>query len=117
MITVRDARYCRVLDRGGHRLAEVEVYTGHPRDPQLVAYFSVDSNGAFKLENVLTNDADAEIDWFDNNMHSAMYDVSPQIFSGPDHLGLFDRKDFAAQLLAREGVKEALERNLKREAD
>lgn len=111
---IRKARYNRVLDRGGHRIAEVEVFTGHPRDPQFLAYFSVCSNGAYRLDNVLANDAETEIDWFDNSMHSAFSDVTPQIFSNPDHVGLFNHDEFTAQLLAHEGIKEALDRNLKR---
>ncbi|MFD0672941.1 hypothetical protein [Cohnella sp. GCM10027633] len=114
MMTVRDARYSRVLDRGGHRIAEVEVFTGHPRDPQFFAYFTVGADGSYKLANVLANDADAEIDWFDNNLHSAYADVGTQMFSGPDHLGLIDREQFTSRLLAMEGISEALGRHLKR---
>lgn len=113
MLTVREARFSRVLDRGGHRIAEVEVFTGHPRDPQFVAYIRAADDGSFKLANVLKNDADTEIDWFDNSLHNAYEDVGALMFSGPDHLGLIDREQFTSQLLEAEGISEALERHLK----
>ncbi|MBO9596941.1 MAG: hypothetical protein J7559_03830 [Cohnella sp.] len=114
METFREARYRRTLNRGGERFAEVEVHTGHTDDPQYLAYFSVCPNGDYRLENVLANDADAEIDWFDNSLHSAFSDVTPQIFSSPDHVGLLDHDEFTSQLLAYEGIKDALDRHLKR---
>jgi len=115
MATFREARYCRVVDRGGQRLAEVEVYTGHTDDPQYLAYFGACPNGDYRLEQVLVNDADTEVDWFDNSLHSAFSDVTPQIFSSPDHVGLLNHDEFTSQLLAYEGIKDALDQHLKRE--
>src|SRR5262245_54801286 len=112
MMTVREARYRRTLDRRGTKVAEVEVNTGDGPNSQLLAYFCVGEDGAYKLSNVLVNDAATEVDWFDNSEHRAFSDVTPQLFSGPDHIGAIDRDSFAAQVLAWEGIEDALERHL-----
>lgn len=117
MMTVREARFRRALDRGGRKVAEVEVDAGDGRNDRLLAYFCVGDDGRFKLANVLHNDADAQVDWFDNSLHRAFSDVTPQLFSGPDHIGATDRDSFAAEVLSREGIEEALERHLKGSTD
>ncbi len=112
MINVRDARFRRVLDREGQAFAEVEVFTDHQRDPQMLAYFRIGPKGSYSLVRLMSNDADSEIDWFDNNMHSAFEDVTVPMFTSPDHLANNDRDEFASQILACHGITEALERNL-----
>ncbi|QMV43776.1 hypothetical protein [Cohnella cholangitidis] len=113
MMKVREAQFRRVLDRGGQRFAEVEVSTDHQRDPQMLAYFRAGSDGSYPLVRVIANDANYEVDWFDNSLHSAFEDVMKPLFSSPDHLAADDRDEFAAQILAYTGVSDALERNLK----
>lgn len=110
---VREAQFRRVLDRGGQQFAEVEVLTDHQRDPQMLAYFRAGRDGSYPLVRLITNDANYEVDWFDNNLHSAFEDVMRPLLSSPDHLGASDRDEFAAQILGYSGVSEALERNLK----
>jgi hypothetical protein len=115
MMKVREAQFRRVVERDGQRLAEVEVFTDHQRDPQMLAYFRESKEDSYPLVKLLSNDASQEIDWFDNSLHSAFEDVTKPLFSTPDHLGANDRDDFASQILAYTGVSEALERNLKQE--
>jgi hypothetical protein len=112
MMKLREAQFRRTLDRGGRSLAEVEVFTDHPNDPQMLAYFRMGSEGDYPLVRLIANDADYEVDWFDNSLHSAFEDVMKPIFSSPDHLAVNDREEFAAQILAYPGIVEALERNL-----
>jgi hypothetical protein len=112
MMKVREAQFRRVLDQGGQVLAEVEVFTDHPRDPQMLAYFRVGSKGSYPLVRLISNDADHEIDWFDNDLHSAFEDVMKPMFTTPDHLGNDDRDEFAAQIISYPGIAEALDRNL-----
>ncbi|MFC5468353.1 hypothetical protein ACFPPD_06450 [Cohnella suwonensis] len=109
---VREARFRRVLDRGGQPFAEIEVFTDHPRDPQMLAYFKRGSNGNYPLVRLIANDADYETDWFENNLHSAFEDVLKPMFSTPDHIGAHDRDDFIGQILAYPGIAEALDRNI-----
>ncbi|MCD9022749.1 hypothetical protein [Cohnella silvisoli] len=112
MIKVKEAQFRRVLDRGGQLYAEVEVFTDHQRDPQMLAYFRAGPNGSFPLVRLISNDANQEIDWFDNNLHSAFEDVMKPIFTSPDHLSINDRDEFAAQIMSYPGIAEALDRNL-----
>jgi hypothetical protein len=112
MIKVSEAQFRRVLDRGGKIYAEVEVFTNQHRDPQMLAYFRAGSDGSYPLIRLMSNDADYDADWFDNNLHSAFEDVTTPTFSTPDHLGRTEREEFAAQIMAYPGIAEALDRNL-----
>lgn len=112
MIKVREAQFRRVLDRGGQNFAEVEVFTDQPRDSQLLAYLRSGPDASYSLVRLMSNDADYEVDWFDNNLHSAFEDVTTPTFSTPDHLGRTERDQFAAQIIAYPGIAEALDRNL-----
>ncbi|BBI32442.1 hypothetical protein [Cohnella abietis] len=112
MVNVREAQFRRRLDRGGQYFAEVEVFTDHHRDPQLLAYFRNGSKGSYSLVRLIANNADYEIDWFDNNLHSAFEDLTKPVSSSSDHMEADERNQFAAQILDFPGVSEALERNL-----
>lgn len=112
MMNVREAQFRRVLDRGGQSVAEVEVFTDHQRDPRMLAYFRGGTKGSYPLVRLISNDADSEIDWFDNNLHSAFEDVTKAMFTSPDHLAENERDEFAAKILAYPGIAEALDRNL-----
>lgn len=115
MIEVREAQFRRVLERGGQRFAEVEVMTNQPRDRQMLAYFRVSPEGSYPLVRLMANDADYEVDWFDNNLHSAVEDVTASMISSPDPLGRTERDEFAAKIYAYPGIIEALDRNLRPE--
>lgn len=112
MMKVREAQFRRVVARDGQSLAEVEVFTDHARDPQMLAFFRMDEKGSYPLVRLIANHADYEVDWFDNSLHSAFEDITKPTFSSPDHLSTIDRDEFSAQILAYPGVVEALDRNL-----
>jgi hypothetical protein len=113
MLKVREAQFRRVLDRLGQTYAEVEVFTDHNRNPQMLAYFRMGPDRSFLLVKVFSNNADQEIDWFENNLHSVFEDMTTQLFATPDHLAENDRGDFTAQILSYDGIIQALNRNLK----
>lgn len=108
MARVLKADFRRILERGGQALAEVEVLTDHDQNPQLLAYFSTAANGGYTLVQVLANNADFEVDWYDNSMHSAFEDISGRALGTSE-----DQAEFAAQILGYDGVAEALDRHLK----
>lgn len=112
MIKVQEAQFRRVLERGGQSFAEVEVFTDNSQRPQLLAYFRNGPNSTYTLTRLLTNDADREVDWFDNSLHSAFEDVTAPMLSSPDHLANDDRDEFVAQILSYDGIAEALARNM-----
>jgi hypothetical protein len=110
MLTVRQASFRRMLDIGGQTVAEVEVHTTHPHQPELLAYFRNGPKG-IQLVRVVSNDADTEIDWYDNNMHEALADVTERLFSGPSHASNNDRNVFGTEVLETDGVRAELERH------
>jgi hypothetical protein len=112
LIKVQQAQFRRVLERGGHSFAEVEVITDNPQRSQLLAYFRNGPNSTYTLTRLLTNDADREVDWFDNSLHSAFEDVTAPMLSSPDHLANDDRDEFVAQILSCDGIEESLDREL-----
>ncbi|MCR2802594.1 hypothetical protein [Paenibacillus soyae] len=70
-----EARVRGIVNRRGEACAEVEVQTNDPASPVVLAYYS--RGGAEpELKEVLLNDADTELDWFDNNMHQAFTDLT-----------------------------------------
>jgi hypothetical protein len=111
MARVVKADFRRVLERGGQALAEVEVLTDHRQNPQLLAYFSTSPDGGYALVQVLANNADYEVDWYDNSMHSAFEDVSGSSIGSSE-----DQADFASEILAYGGIAETLDRHLKTNA-
>lgn len=113
MARVVNAHFRRVAELGGQAVAEVEVMTTHRQNPQLLAYFSrAPEDGGYSLVQVLANNADYEVDWYDNSMHSAFEDISGSALGTAE-----DQAELAAQILAYDGVAEALDRHLKTEAE
>ncbi|RIX50515.1 hypothetical protein D3P08_19715 [Paenibacillus nanensis] len=101
-----DAHVRGMVDRAGAACAEVEVRTDDAKAPVVLAYFtSVGSEPA--LKEVLRNDADTDIDWFDNNMHQAFKAITDDAASSPesDHSAL---QRFGDRVLAMEGVRERI---------
>lgn len=108
MLTVLQATCRGARTFGNQRLAEVEVRTGDPSIPELLAYFREGPKG-YQLVRVLANEARTELDWYDNDLHQAFRDVTAQLFSGPNHMADNDRGAFAEKVLNAEGVREELD--------
>lgn len=73
MFSIGSAKFRRLTHKDGITSAEVEVVPAHAGDPGLLAYFTTEEAeaGDFRLVQVVRNDADFEVDWYDNNMHQA----------------------------------------------
>lgn len=92
-----------MVSRAGSACAEVEVRTDDASAPVVLAYFaSVGSEPA--LKEVLRNDADTELDWFDNNMHQAFQNITDKASSSSE-LGRSELQRFGDRVLAMEGVR------------
>lgn len=102
----------RIVDRGGVRCGEVEVKTDDPEHPVLLAYMTPTYGDEYDMVSVLGNDADMEIDWYDNNMHDAFTDETMALSSGVDGSG--ELASLKQQILASGVVREDLARELSR---
>lgn len=101
-----DAHVRGMVDRYGTSCAEVEVRTDDVKAPVVLAYFaSVGSEPA--LKEVLRNDADTEIDWFDNNMHQAFQAIPDDAAASPESEQSALQR-FGDRVLELEGVRERI---------
>lgn len=105
MDPIHNAQFRGIVEISGTRYAQVEAQTGGEGQPTLLAHFirSATSHGGFDMPFVLKNDADYELDWFDNNMHNAFVDITS---SPEDHNALKQR------LLSLPEIRSELERHL-----
>jgi hypothetical protein len=71
---IADARVRRTVNLDGRPCAEVEVATGDDRAATLLVYFAQAADGGLEMVRVIENDADREIDWYDNPLHQAAVD-------------------------------------------
>jgi len=71
---IADARVRRTVNLDGRPCAEVEVATGDDRAATLLVYFAQAADGGLEMVRVIENDADREIDWYDNPLHQAAID-------------------------------------------
>lgn len=102
----QEAHVRGMVEREGIACAEVEVRTDDAASPVVLAYFaSVGSEPA--LKEVLQNDADTEVDWFDNNLHQAFQEVTD---TGSDSPGSSrsELQRFGDQVLSMDGVRERI---------
>jgi hypothetical protein len=99
----------RTVDLDGRPCAEVEVATGDPEAPDLLVYFARGSGGALEMVRVIENDADREIDWYDNPLHQAAVDRT-DAFMSADRAG--DGASFAERVLRFGTVREDAQRAL-----
>lgn len=102
----QEAHVRGMVNRAGAACAEVEVRTDDAASPVVLAYFaSVGSEPA--LKEVLRNDADTELDWFDNNLHQAFQEISDH---GTDSRapGRSELQQFGDRVLAIDGVRERI---------
>jgi hypothetical protein len=80
---IKDAKIRRMTEYDGAPCAEVGVLPGAAEDPALLVYIVEDRyEEGYEIVRILTNDADASADWYDNNMHNAFEDVTVSAFKG-----------------------------------
>ncbi|WP_020615907.1 hypothetical protein [Paenibacillus daejeonensis] len=102
----------RIVNRGGVICGEVEVKTDDPECPVMLAYMAPAYSDEYEMIAVLGNDADMEIDWYDNNLHDAFTDQTTELLQ--DAGGSEGMESFKAQILASGVVREDLARELSR---
>ena len=71
---ITDARVRGTVNLNGRPCAEVEVSTGGAGEPNLLVHFAKKADGGLEMVRVIENDADREIDWYDNPLHQAVVD-------------------------------------------
>jgi hypothetical protein len=71
---IADARVRRTVNLDGRPCAEVEVSTGGTDAPTWLFYFAEKGGGGLEMVRVVENDANREIDWYDNPLHQAVVD-------------------------------------------
>ncbi len=91
---------------GREKFAEVEV-SSDELDQPLIATFKQAEDGGLMLVNVTGKQADRDLDWYDNNLHTAYPEMEQQLFAGPE--GQAVRRKFAADVLAHNDTEEMLQ--------
>jgi hypothetical protein len=112
---IKDAKIRRMTEYDGAPCAEVGVLPGAASDSALLVYIVEDRReDGYEIVRILTNDADTETDWFDNNMHDAFQDVTSSAFTGSIVMSPEDeRSKFQRELLIFGDLKKQLERHFR----
>ncbi|CAM3739088.1 hypothetical protein COLU111180_05975 [Cohnella lubricantis] len=111
-MTIRQASFRQVLERGGRRYAEVEVETDRRSEPRLLAYFRREGNGHYQLVRVIAEEQ-AEPEAGSGVLYAAAgEDLAAQIFSGPSHGGEDDRAQFGRRIVEFGDIREQLDHHL-----
>jgi len=101
---VLQASLRRVVEREGKASAEVEVQTNQETKPVLLAYFSQADADDYDMNAVISNHAETEIDWYDNNLHAAFTDESESFSQN----GFGEWEAFKEQILSWGDIRKEL---------
>ncbi len=112
MVEVQEAALRRMTMKEGRMCGEVEVLTNDANAPKVLAYFAGAGDGDYELLAIVGNDADMEIDWYDNPLHQAFTDKSQWLGSAAMEAGGGERQAFKEQVLSFGSVRDDLEREL-----
>lgn len=114
MYTIQDAKIRRITEVNGAPCAEVEVYPASEGDRVLLAYLTPSAPlGGYELVKLVRSDASLEVDWYDNNMHSAFEDATDVAFEDSTaSTAEEDRDSFKQQLLSFGQLYEQLNQRL-----
>lgn len=100
----------RTVRLEGRKCAEVEVATGDADAANLLFYFAkAGGGGSLETVKVIENDADREIDWYDNPLHQATTDRTDAFSSAA---GAGDSGSFGERVLEFGSVREDVLRAL-----
>ncbi|GGG20673.1 hypothetical protein [Paenibacillus abyssi] len=83
-MNVVGAHVRRAVNKDGARCGEVEVRTDDPARAEMLVYFSASQDNDYDMHSIVHNDAAAEIDWYDNNMHNAFEEISGNLFESDE---------------------------------
>jgi len=81
------------------------VETDSVSAPVVLAYFA-NEGGIAVLRSVLRNDADREMDWFDNNLHQAFEDITSSAIEPGEKT---ERQSLQESILADDDVRRDVE--------
>lgn len=109
---VVDARVRRTVNLEGRPCAEVEVSTGDAAASTLLVYFARTADGRTEMVRVIENDADREIDWYDNPLHQAKADRTDAFLSAA---GAGDSGSFGERVLNYASVRDEVVRILEKD--
>ncbi|CAM4360786.1 hypothetical protein [Paenibacillus tarimensis] len=112
MIQVIHAAFRRVADREGRTCGEVEVNTNQAEAPKVLVYFAPAKDNDFEVVAIVKNDADYEIDWYDNSMHQAFTDETALFEAGGMKKSGEEQASFKDQVLSHGNIREVLRREL-----
>ncbi|WP_424768106.1 hypothetical protein [Paenibacillus sp. sgz302251] len=106
---VIEAHVRQAVERDGIRCGEVEVKTDEAGAPNVLVYFSLSQDNDFDMSSIVRNDANAETDWFDNNMHQAFEEITVNAFQNVNMKTNWGaREAFKEQVLSSGRVREEL---------
>lgn len=83
MVEVMKAEWKRNTEMNGRPVSEVEVWVSGQTAPWSV-YLERTNNG-YTIHQILKDDADYSIDWFDNDLHQAFRDISYEAVPPSEH--------------------------------
>jgi hypothetical protein len=105
-LTVVDAVCKRVLERSDTLCADVEVKIAGEENPY-IAILTEANEKDYELSMLLKNDANRELDWYDNDLHAAYEDVTEKLLRDPA-----TKADFTEQVLTHGTVRADVRRML-----
>lgn len=107
MYYIKDAKIRRFTELDGVRCAEVEVRPGAADDPELLVYITAkdqtDGQHDYDMVRIIRNDANLELDWYDNNLHSAFEEVTDKAFTDSTHITAGEEREKFKKELFRMG--------------
>jgi hypothetical protein len=114
MVEVQHAALRRTTTKDGRFCGEVEVLTNDADTPKVLAYLAAAEDGDYEMVAIVANDADTEIDWYDNPLHQAFTDRAEWFESAEMESGLGGggREAFKEQVLSFGSVRDDLAREL-----
>lgn len=81
MTQITKANFTQTVIRDGKRLYEVEVWVSGQLEPWKVLLEQGNESGEYHVHQILKNEAEYDLDWYDNNLHQAFQDISNQAVS------------------------------------
>jgi hypothetical protein len=106
MKKIKNARFIRSVEKNGKTIAEVEFamedgFVASLSDQidqgRYVAILEREGNEAYTLSKVMKNEANYELDWYDNPEHQAYADVTEALFASEVEAN--DKQAFVQEVL------------------
>jgi hypothetical protein len=109
----KSAEYKRVMKRGDTLCADVEVQL-EDKEHSLIVLFAESQDQDYDMVTILRKEADLDVDWYDNDLHSAYVDVTVSLFTNEAGETLWKiRETFKEDVLNYGDVREQLDKHMK----